>query len=97
MSDSGVRLRKPNRGQAEICVAALDDLLDPEHWVRLVWRYIQKMDMSAFHADIKAVGSQPGRDATDPRILLCLWGSAARADLRLCANATWCSGGFAAE
>lgn len=73
MSDSRVRLRKANRGQVEICTAALDDMLDPEHRVRLVWRYIQKLDMSAFHVDIKAVGGQPGRDATDPRILLCLW------------------------
>src|SRR6266566_2264595 len=73
MSDAPVRLRKAERRQVEICTASLDDMLDPEHRVRLVWRYIQGLDMSAFHADIKAVGGQPGRDATDPRILLCLW------------------------
>lgn len=73
MADPRVRLRKAERRQVEIVAAALDDLLDPEHRVRLVWEYIQKMDMSRFHSDIKAVGGQPGRDATDPRILLCLW------------------------
>lgn len=73
MADSVVRLRKADRRQVEICAAALDDLLDPEHRVRLIWQYIQKMDMSALHADIKAFEGQAGRDATDPRILLCLW------------------------
>jgi transposase len=73
MADGEVRLRKAQRGQVEILTASLDDLLDPEHRVRLIWAYIQRLDMSAFHTDIKAVSGQPGRDATDPRILLCLW------------------------
>jgi transposase len=70
---NGVRLRKAERTQVELQAAALDDLLEPEHRVRLLWRYIEKLDMSAFLADIKAVDGVPGRDATDPRILLCLW------------------------
>jgi transposase len=73
MSKARVRLRKAVRGQVEICTAALDDMLDAEHRVRLIWRYIQRLDMSAFQTDIKAVDGEPGRDATDPRILLCLW------------------------
>ena len=73
MSRSSVRLREPERRQVEICTASLDDLLDPEHRVRFIWQYIQSLDMSAFHDGIKAVAGQPGRDATDPRILLCLW------------------------
>lgn len=73
MADGNVRLRKAERRQVEICTASLDDMLDAEHRVRLIWQYIQKLDMSAFHTGIKAVDGQPGRDATDPRILLCLW------------------------
>jgi transposase len=53
--------------------AAIDDMLPDDQWVRLVWLHIAQMDLSAFDADIKAVAGQPGRDATDPRVLLCLW------------------------
>jgi transposase len=73
MAEFPGRLRRAVRNQVEICAAALDDLLDPEHRARVIWKYVQKLDLSGFHADIKAVGSNPGRDATDPRILLCLW------------------------
>lgn len=72
MSD-GVRLRKAERRQAELQVSALDDLLEPDHRARLIWQYVESLDMSAFLDDIKAVDGHPGRDATDPRILLCLW------------------------
>lgn len=68
-----VRLRKAERRQAELQVTALDDLLEQDHRARLIWQYVESLDMSAFLADIKAVEGHPGRDATDPRILLCLW------------------------
>lgn len=70
---ANVRLREAERKQVEFRDVALDDLLEPQHRVRLLWRYIQTLDMSAFLADIKAVEGHVGRDATDPRILLCLW------------------------
>lgn len=73
MADFGGRLRRAVRNQVSVWMAAVDEVLDPEHRVRLLWAYVSKLDLSAFHADIKAVGSGPGRSATDPRILLCLW------------------------
>jgi transposase len=70
---STVRLREAQRKQVEMMTSALDDLLPHDHWVRLVWKYVERLDMSLFHDGIRAVPGAPGRDATDPRILLCLW------------------------
>jgi transposase len=73
MASGGYRLRVPERRQVEFVAAAVDDMLPDDHWVRLVWAHIQELDVSVFLADVKAVEGQAGRDATDPRILLCLW------------------------
>ena len=53
--------------------ASLDELLPADHEVRVVWDYVGKLDLTALLQEIKAVPGQPGRDATDPRILLALW------------------------
>jgi len=34
---------------------------------------VEGLDLSAFYDEIKARGSEPGRPATDPRVLLALW------------------------
>ena len=73
MAETYVRLRVPQRSQVEFVSAALDDMLPEDHWVRLVWQHVQKLDLSGFHRGIKAVEGTAGRNATDPRVLLCLW------------------------
>src|SRR5262245_58951958 len=73
MNRGGLRLRVPERRQVEFLSAAVDDMLPDDHWVRLVWQHIDALDLSAFHAEVKAVEGGVGRDATDPRIPLCLW------------------------
>jgi transposase len=67
------RLRLAERSQGEFRIAALDELLPPDHQVRVVWDYVCALDLSALLKIIRAVPGQPGRDATDPRILLALW------------------------
>lgn len=69
----GFRLRRAERRQVEMVSAATDDLLPADHWVRLVWKHVEAMDLSAFLEGIRAVDGRCGRDATDPHILLCLW------------------------
>jgi transposase len=69
----------------------LEDLVPPDHRVRLVWQFVEGLDISALHDAIKAVEGQAGHPPADPRILLALWlyatvegvGSA-RALARLC-------------
>lgn len=71
--ENEVRLRLPQRSQVEMLWAALDDMVPADHWVRLVWEHVLKLDLSLFHARIEAREGLPGRNATDPRVLLCLW------------------------
>ena len=67
------RLRVPIRDQLELQWASLDQLIDPDHQVRIVWAAVCKFDLSSWLHDIKAVERHVGRDATDPRLLLSLW------------------------
>ena len=67
------RLRQPQRLQVEIHCLALDDLLEPTHPARAVWETVSTLDLDAWLKDIQAVEGQPGRDATDPRLLVALW------------------------
>ena len=81
----------PNRTQMEFRPVDLENLLPADHPVRLVWGFVEKQDVSALYAAIKAVEGRPERDAIAPEILLPLWlyatlegvGSA-RALARLC-------------
>jgi transposase len=67
------RLRKPIRDQIEMRWASLDDLLEPDHPVRIVWSAVCKLDLQSWLREIKAVEHHVGRDSTDPRLLVSLW------------------------
>jgi transposase len=67
------RLRVPQRDQVEFRWASLDQLLDPDHPVRIIWAAVCALDLSAWLKEIKAVEGHVGRDATDPRLLVALW------------------------
>jgi transposase len=72
-SEAKPRLRLAQRQQGEMRVASLDQLLTPDHEVRAVWDYVCELDLGALLQQIKALPGEPGRDATDPRLLLALW------------------------
>jgi transposase len=67
------RLRVPIRDQVEMRTASLDDLLEADHPVRVVWAAVCALDLKSWLSEIKAVEGHVGRDATDPRLLLGLW------------------------
>jgi len=67
------RLRTANRSQVLLRPVDLESLLPADHDARAMWELLQRLDLSGFYGGIKARGSAPGRPATDPRILLCLW------------------------
>lgn len=85
------RLETANRTQVELLPVDLEALLPPDHAARLVWRFVEGLDLSGFHAAIRARAGHPGRPAIDPQILVALWlyatmdgvGSAREVD-RLC-------------
>ena len=97
------RLRTAERRQVALRAVCLEDLVPAEHRVRLVWQFVEGLDLTALYEAIKAVEGQPGHPPADPRILLALWlyatvegiGSA-RAVARLCethVNYQWLCGG----
>jgi transposase len=71
--DRPVRYATANRAQIELTPTHLDALLPPAHAARLVWRFVEGLDLSAFYAVIKAREGGAGRTPIDPRILVALW------------------------
>jgi transposase len=67
------RLRKAERRQVSLRPISLEDLLPPDHRARFVWRFAERLDLSALYGAIKAVEGRPGHPPADPRILLALW------------------------
>src|SRR3712207_2446064 len=51
----------------------LDALLPPGHEVRSVWAFVERLDLSAFYAPIKAREGRCRRTPTDPQVLVALW------------------------
>ncbi|MGN6544788.1 MAG: IS1182 family transposase [Aureliella sp.] len=70
---AAVRVSVPQRHQIQWQAHALDELIASDHRVRLVWQYVDSMDLSVLYARIRAVPGEVGRNAIDPRILLALW------------------------
>lgn len=73
MQHTDVRLRKPERDQYCFEPRCLDDLLPTQHPARVIWAVVQTLDLSDFHAAIRARDGCVGRDATDPALLVALW------------------------
>lgn len=71
--DAPVRLRTVNRFQTELRPVAIDDLIGPDHFARVLWQLVERWDMSSFDKAINARQGICGRNATDPRVLLALW------------------------
>ena len=67
------RLRFAERDQMAWRPVSLDGLLADDHRARLVWRFVEGLDLTALHATIKAVAGRPGHPPADPRIMLALW------------------------
>src|SRR5580704_3507138 len=67
------RLRFAERMQTRWRPVSLDGLLPDDHRVRLVWSFVEGLDLTVLLATIKAVDGRPGHPPADPRILLALW------------------------
>jgi transposase len=85
------RLREPVRDQIELRMMDLDGLIGSEHPARVIWAYVERLDLSALEEAVRAREDTPGQAPASPRLLLALWlyavsdgvGSA-RALCRLC-------------
>ena len=68
-----VRLREPERRQVEFRSVALDSLLPADHAARVMWRYVEHLDLRVLEEAIKAREHTPGQAPASPRLLLVLW------------------------
>src|ERR1700720_437792 len=66
------RLRTIDRQQL-LPPMPLDQLIEPDHPARSVWRFVEGLDLSLLYDRIRSRENTPGRPATDPRILVALW------------------------
>jgi len=68
-----VRLREPRRDQIELRPLDLDALLGPDHPARVIWDYVQTLDLRELEETIKAREHTPGQAPVSPRLLVALW------------------------
>jgi transposase len=67
------RLREPKRDQPEWRMVDDDSLIADDHLARMIWTFVQPVDLSEFENRIKARGSKPGAPTILPRLMLALW------------------------
>ena len=67
------RLRRAERRQVALRAVSLDDLLPEGHRARLVWAFVEGLDLAPLYGSIRAVEGSAGHPPADPRLLLALW------------------------
>ncbi|MFQ5861427.1 MAG: IS1182 family transposase [Dehalococcoidia bacterium] len=67
------RVVRPMRNQIQFLMQDLNATLPEDHQARAIWDFLDRLDLSAFYASIRAVEGGPGRPASDPQVLLALW------------------------
>jgi transposase len=70
---SSPRLREPKRDQIELRAVDIESLIGEGHPARVIWSYVEGLDLRELEDRIKARGDRPGHPATSPRLLLALW------------------------
>ena len=97
------RLREPVRDRIELRAVDIDSLIGQDHPARMIWAYVERLDLRGLEDAVKAREGAPGHPTIAPRLLLALWlyatgdgvGSA-RALARLCESHDayrWLTGG----
>jgi transposase len=100
---SGPRVLSADRNQLYWDMIDLDSQIEADHLARVIWSFVERLDLSALYDAIRARDEIAGRPTADPKVLLSLWlyaaaegvGSA-RALERLCrahAAYRWLCGG----
>jgi transposase len=72
MSD-GARVLEANRSQLSWDLIDLEALLPADHRARIVWRFVETLDLRPFYEAIGSREGEAGRPAADPKVLLALW------------------------
>ena len=67
------RIIAPDRGQTRWDFIDLDRMLPLDHRVRIVWSFVESLELSPLYDAIKSREGHAGRPSADPAVLLALW------------------------
>ncbi|HEY1862979.1 MAG TPA: IS1182 family transposase, partial [Roseiarcus sp.] len=67
------RVVRPDRRQLRWDMVDLEGLLPADHRARLVWSFVESLDLSPLYDRVLAREGEAGRPAADPAVLLSLW------------------------
>jgi transposase len=70
---SEARVIRPDRAQTRWDFIDLEAMLPPDHRARVVWSFIESLELTELYDAIKSREGEAGRPAADPAVLLALW------------------------
>jgi transposase len=70
---SEARVVRPDRRQLRWDMVDLEGLLPADHRARIVWSFVESLDLSELYERIRSREGEAGRPAADPAVMLALW------------------------
>ena len=71
--EGGPRYVVARRDEIEFRRFEFDELIGPDHVARVLWAYVERLDLRELYGAIRAYEHGPGRPPPDPRVILALW------------------------
>jgi transposase len=71
--DAAPRFKVIDRCQSFFRTVDVETLIDEDHAARAIWSTVEKLDLSAFSEETRALEGCAGRSAINPRLLASLW------------------------
>src|SRR5713226_8963664 len=71
MSDA--KVIRPDRSQMRWDYIDVEGLLPSDHRARVVWSFVESLDLTELYAAIKSREGAAGRPGADPAVLLAVW------------------------
>jgi transposase len=72
-TEGGPRYVEARRDEIEFRRFEFDELIGPDHVARILWSYVERLDLGELYGAIRAYEHGPGRPPPDPRVILALW------------------------
>ena len=67
------RLRCVDRERQVSRPSRIDDLIDETHQARIIWAFMEGLDLSELYGQVKSVEGKPGSPAIDVKLLMAIW------------------------
>ena len=67
------RLNSADRNQANTIPIQIDNLIENDHPARIIWTFVDGLDLSPLYQQVRALEGAAGRAATDAKILMAIW------------------------